>query len=482
MNEVLQALPEEIIREHRIIGLRWEDKILVIAIDEAITNQQLATVKSVVNSLLGTKFRLEKIPSIVMEEVLDFNFGKGASVSESKSAGRLFKSNAEGPVAELINSVLERSVKLRSSDIHIEPTESELVIRVRVDGKLEELERLPSQTAGSFVSRLKVMSKLDIVEKRRPQDGQFSVTLPSGNIDVRLATVATLYGEKVVLRLLDTTKQTGGLSQLGMSEENLEKFSRLIHSQNGMVITAGPTGSGKTTTLHSAIKELNTPTRNVSTLEDPVEYVVHGVNHISVNDAIGTGFAIQLRAILRQDPDVVMVGETRDSETARIGVQAALSGRLVLTSLHATDVVGAIYRLIQMDIEPYLVAASLRGVISQRLVRRVCMFCSVDTQPSAEEKLVIKNLKTSPGKLNLRRGLGCIVCRGTGYRDRVGVYQILEISDEMRELISTRPMPSKVYELAREEGLRSLSEEAMDLAVVGETTLGEVVEVVGLET
>jgi type IV pilus assembly protein PilB len=482
MNTVLETIPAELVKRHRVIGLRWEDKTLIVGIDEKSEHSQLAEAKSALSTIVGTKFRLEKLPTQIIEEVIDFNFGGNSSIAETKTPNKIFKSGGEGPVSELINNVLERAVKLRSSDIHIEPTDSDLVIRVRVDGKLEEIERLPSQNAGSFVSRLKVMSKLDIVEKRRPQDGQFSVSLPSGNIDVRLATVATLHGEKVVLRLLDTSRQTGGLSQLGMSDENLEKFSRLIHSQNGMVITAGPTGSGKTTTLHSAIKELNTPTRNVSTLEDPVEYVVSGVNHIAVNDSIGTGFAVQLRAILRQDPDIVMVGETRDSETARIGVQAALSGRLVLTSLHATDVIGAIYRLIQMDIEPYLVAASLKGVISQRLVRRVCSYCAEDTQLTSEEKLIVRNLRTTPGKMHFRKGLGCTVCRGTGFRDRVGVYQILEISDEMRELISTRPMPSKVYELAREEGLRSLSEEAIDLAIAGETTLGEVIEVVGLET
>lgn len=478
--EAARVISPELARQIRTIGLRWDSSTLIVGVDEQLDAEQIARVKKELQEAISHKFKLEKVPSGLIEEAIEINYDtiEGANFS---SGTKFFKQTNEGPIAELINNVLDRAVRLRSSDIHIEPTEDELVIRVRVDGKLEEMTRLPSQTAGSFVSRLKVMSRLDIVERRRPQDGQFSASLPSGDIDVRLATVATLYGEKVVLRLLDTKKQTAGLSKLGMSPENLEKFSNLIFSQHGMVITAGPTGSGKTTTLHSAVKELNTPTRNVSTLEDPVEYVVGGVNHIAVNDSIGTGFAVQLRAILRQDPDVVMVGETRDSETARIAVQAALSGRLVLTSLHATDVIGAIYRLFQMDIEPYLVAASLRGVIAQRLVRRVCNFCSAESEVTTEAKLLVRSLHASGRKLQFRQGQGCTICRGTGYRDRVGVYQILEISDEMRELISTRPMPNKVYELARKEGLKTLSEEACDLAISGATTLREVIEVVGID-
>lgn len=479
MSIAAEILEENFARKFQCIGLHQEGDNLLLGISDALERTKIDSVVKEVAKQTGLKVEHKIIPDALLSGVMDLTFSQVKGVEFSTPAR--FKGNSEGPIAELVTKVLDRAVRMRASDVHIEPTESDLIIRIRVDGILEEMTRFPGSVAASFVSRLKVLSRLDIVERRRPQDGQFTLNLSNQNIDIRLATVATLYGEKVVLRLLDTKKQMVGLSELGMSKENLEVFQRLISSQHGLVITAGPTGSGKTTTLHSAIKTLNSPGKNISTLEDPVEYVVPGVNHITVNESIGTGFAIQLRAILRQDPDVVLVGEMRDAETARIGVQAALAGRLVLTSLHATDVVGAIYRLFQMGIEPYLVAASLRGVVAQRLIRRNCAYCSVDAEMNAADKLLLKHYTSDSRKYKVKYGSGCTICRGTGFLDRVGAYQVFEISDEMRELISNRPNPSEIYDLAEEEGLRSLADEAFDLVIDGKTTLSEASTVIGTD-
>ncbi|MFM7029885.1 MAG: GspE/PulE family protein [Micrococcales bacterium] len=381
--------------------------------------------------------------------------------------------DTEGPVAELVTEVLERSVQARASDIHVEPGENRLIVRIRVDGVLEELMNLPASQAAPFVSRLKVLARINIVERRRPQDGQFTVQINNRPIDVRLATVATLYGEKAVMRLLDTNRTLTTLQGLGMSEHHYNLFQKMVTSQHGLVIAAGPTGSGKTTTLHSALQEIDFSNLNVSTIEDPVEYIVPGINHIPVAEEIGVGFATQLRALLRQDPDVILVGETRDSDTARISVQAALSGRLVMTSLHATDALSTIYRLFQMEIEPYLVAASLRGVVSQRLIRKNCDACSEEYYANEFEKMQLFG-QMNFNLVTLRRGVGCQACRGTGYKDRLGIYQILDITEEMREVISTRPDPSALAAAARLQGFKSLEEEAYAQVIAGNTTIEEV--------
>jgi type IV pilus assembly protein PilB len=264
-----------------------------------------------------------------------------------------------------------------------------------------------------------------------------------------------------------------------MNESALNSFQNMLAATHGMIVAAGPTGAGKTTTLQCALRDINTPERNVSTLEDPVEYVVPGINHIPVNESIGAGFAQQLRAILRQDPDVVLIGEVRDSETARIGVHAALSGRLVLTSLHAPDAIGAIYRFYQMEIEPHLVAAALRGVVAQRLLRRVCKYCVEFYEASKAERKILGESAEGQSKIRLARGSGCAMCRGTGYRDRIGAFQVFQISEALRELISQRPEPGRLYELARRDGLVSIADQAHQLVIDGQTTLEEVERMVG---
>lgn len=475
MDSILEQIPEALAREISALGLRHDGDTLWVGLPSSIDDAGRESTRQQLQNRLGTKIGQVPVEDALLQEVLDTVYAVKAS--DEFTPRTVASGDSEGPIADLVNEILDRAVRLRASDIHVEPTESELVIRARVDGQLETIVRMPGNLAASFISRLKVLAKINIVERRRPQDGQFSIQIDDRQIDCRLATVATLYGEKAVMRLLDTRKALTDLSGLGLAESQLKRIRRMVHAQHGLVVTAGPTGSGKTTTLHSALHDLDVAKLNVSTIEDPVEYVMKGINHIPVVEELGIGFATQLRALLRQDPDVILVGETRDSETARISVQAALSGRLVITSLHATDALATIYRLFQMDIEPYLVAASLRGVIAQRLVRKVCEYCAEDYKPSKEELLTLAGIDL-PAKFKLRRGQGCSVCRHSGYRDRVGVYQVFEVSDNMREMISRRPDPYDLASLADTEGLKSLETEAYILAVAGMTTVQEATRLV----
>lgn len=475
MNIVSDLIPADMAKSLSALGLRQDGEVLVVGLPASQDEATREAAREQIQNKLGTQVTQIPVEDHLLEELLDSIYRDGFDKPFDPIATASVDS--EGPMAELVNDVLERAVKLRASDIHVEPTDSDLVVRARVDGQLETLVRLPNSVSQPFISRLKVLAKINIVERRRPQDGQFSIQVEGRQIDCRLATVATLYGEKAVMRLLDTKRGLTDLAGLGVDDNKLRKMRRMVHAQHGLVITAGPTGSGKTTTLHSALHDLDVDNLNVSTIEDPVEYIMKGINHIPVVEDLGIGFATQLRALLRQDPDVIMVGETRDAETARISVQAALSGRLVITSLHATDAQSVIYRLFQMDIEPYLVAAALRGVVAQRLVRRVCSYCAVDYTASAAERLVLADFDL-PKKVTLRRGLGCAVCRGSGFRSRVGVYQVFEITDKMRELISTRPDPTDLYKMAEQEGLKSLEHEAYDLALQGKTTIQEATRLV----
>ena len=377
----------------------------------------------------------------------------------------------EAPISDLVQKVIERAVADRASDIHLEPYQEKFLVRARIDGRLTNYAEYPSRLASAIVSRVKVMSHMNIIERRRPQDGQFSTEFAGRQVDVRVSTVATINGEKVVLRLLDSAKPTVELSDLGMSPTQLKSFENMITAHNGLILVAGPTGSGKSTTLHSALKIVAVEHKNIVTIEDPVEYVVPGITQIPVHDANDAGFAVQLRAVIRQDPDIIMVGETRDVETARISVQAALTGHLVLSTIHATDAVGAIYRLIQMDIEAHLLASAFRGAISQRLIRKVCKDCATSHKPSLTEQKILKmhNLPTA----DLQIGAGCDSCRNTGYRERVAAFQVLEASDFLSEFMVTRPQPTLFRKHALDAGMTTMEFEALRLASEGVTTVEE---------
>jgi type IV pilus assembly protein PilB len=465
-----RTIPKGIAIEFNCIGLRWDESgKLHVGVSEEYFNRT-KDIQTALRGQIKTELKFQKVESQKLSRLIYNSYLE--TPDESKISSEPSLTSNESSITEIVNDILIRSINFRASDIHIEPNDKELHIRIRVDGKLETLSRLNTIHSAPIVSRLKVLAKMNIVERRRPQDGQIAFNYEDKSVDLRLATVNTIYGEKVVIRILDGSRVVSNVEELGISHTDLRIFHKMINTHFGLVISAGPTGSGKTTTLHSAVRHLNSIERNVTTLEDPVEYIVPGVNHIPVDESIGAGFAIQLRAILRQDPDVVLVGETRDSETARIAIQGALSGRMVLTSLHAPDAIGAIYRLFQMEIEPHLVAASVNGIIAQRLVRRICEFCKVDYQASISERVMLK--VTEGKKVTLSKGLGCTFCRGSGYFDRVGLFQLLEITDNLRELISTRPNPRQLFQEARRTNMRTLSESALDLVLSRQTTLEEI--------
>jgi type IV pilus assembly protein PilB len=386
---------------------------------------------------------------------------------------------ALAPVVKVVNLVVTQALRDRASDVHLEPQDNEIRVRYRVDGALHDALTLPASIGPALISRLKIMANMNIVERRRPQDGQFTIAVDGRNVDVRIATVATIWGEKCVLRLLDKSRSLFRLGDLGMPADTHESFSRAARSPFGMVVCAGPTGSGKTTTLYATLAEINEPHRNIMTIEDPVEYVFPNINQIQTNDASGMSFATGLKSILRQDPDVILVGECRDVETARIAVQSALTGHLVLSTLHATDSVAALHRLLDMGIESFLVASSMLAVVGQRLVRHICDNCKVEYAPTPEELAFY--LEAGGADLERRRffhGAGCNFCAGTGYQGRIGVYELLHITPEIKRLVVGWATQEELRRLAVAQGMRTLQQEAIALVDRDVTTLAEVIRTI----
>ena len=377
----------------------------------------------------------------------------------------------EAPIIKLVNNLLFQAVRSRASDVHFEPFEKEVVVRFRIDGVLHEIMRVPKKAHASMVSRVKVMSSLNIAEKRLPQDGRARIKIAGKDIDLRVSVVPTSYGERVVMRLLDRSSMMLPLEEIGLKGQKLEKLLKIINMPYGIFLVTGPTGSGKTTTLYASITKLNREEKNIITIEDPVEYQLKGIGQIQVNPKINLTFAQGLRSILRQDPDIIMVGEIRDLETAEIAIHASLTGHLVFSTLHTNDSAGAITRLIDMGVEPFLVASSLIGVLAQRLVRTICPFCKKPYKPSSDE---IKELK---GAKVLYRGEGCEQCMGTGYRGRTGIFELLIVDEDIRTLISKNVPTNVIKKTAVEKGMDTLREDGIKKVLEGITTLEEVIRV-----
>ncbi|MER7002914.1 GspE/PulE family protein [Dactylosporangium sp. NPDC000555] len=382
--------------------------------------------------------------------------------------------NDDAPVVQIVQLIITQALRDRASDVHIEPQPERVRVRYRIDGALHDVLDLPAAMGPVVASRIKILGGMNIVERRRPQDGQISMDIEGRGVDIRVSTTAVIDGEKVVMRLLDKSRPLFRLEQLGMPNDMAARYSALLRSPYGMVICAGPTGSGKTTTLYGSLSEINTPERNVTTIEDPVEYRIPSINQIQINEQAGISFAGGLRSILRQDPDVILVGEIRDVETARIAVQSALTGHFVLSSLHATDAPSALLRLLDMGIEGFLVASSVTAVLSQRLVRRICTHCRELYTPSAEEMGLLHAIQGLPPSGGFVRGRGCNFCTHTGYLERIGVYEMLTVTGRIREMILDRASHEEIRKVARAEGMRTLQEEAARLVEGGVTTLAEV--------
>jgi type IV pilus assembly protein PilB len=380
----------------------------------------------------------------------------------------------DAPVVQVVNLLITQALRDRASDIHLEPQDKNLRVRFRIDGSLHDTVELPMAMAPALVSRLKIMAGMNIVERRRPQDGQITMDIDGREIDIRVATVATIWGEKCVLRILDKSRSLYRMSDLGMPAAAHQQFARHIRAPFGMVLCAGPTGSGKTTTLYAALSEIDEPSRNIMTIEDPVEYVFPTINQIQTNEQAGLTFADGLKSILRQDPDVILVGEIRDVETARIAVQSALTGHFVLSSLHATDSAAALHRFLDMGIESFLIASSVVAVVSQRLVRRICQRCKAPYDPKDEE-LAFYEEGGGEAKQQFWHGLGCNFCAGTGYEDRIGVYELMRLSPEIKRLIVGWATQEELQRMAVSQGMRTLKDEAIRLITEDVTTISEVV-------
>jgi type IV pilus assembly protein PilB len=380
----------------------------------------------------------------------------------------------DAPAVQVVQMIITQALRDRASDIHIEPQHERVRVRYRIDGALHDVLDLPASMAPVVASRIKILGGMNIVERRRAQDGQISMDIEGRQVDIRVSTTAVVEGEKVVLRLLDKSRELLALEHLGMPHDMVTQYREIIRSPYGMVICAGPTGSGKTTTLYGSLGEINTPDRNVMTIEDPVEYRIPSINQIQINEQAGITFAGGLRSILRQDPDVILVGEVRDVETARIAVQSALTGHFVLSSLHATDAPAALHRLLDMGIENFLIASSVTAVLAQRLVRRTCHHCREYYEPSAEEMALLAAIRGRVPIGGFVRGRGCNFCAQTGFLERIGVYEMMVISDAIRDLIIARASHDEFRKVARSEGMRTLQEEAARLVEGGVTTLAEV--------
>ena len=486
--ETVRLIPEIHARRYRAIALDasgvdvlvgMADPTDIFAFDELsrILQRSIRTAVVCESDLLTTFDTLYRRT----EEISNFAEKLGEELRERDiDLGELMGAEdvADAPVVKLLQSLFEDAIQVSSSDIHIEPDENVLRIRQRIDGSLHEQIMDEKRIASALVLRLKLMAGLDIAEKRLPQDGRFSLKVKDHSIDIRMSTMPIQYGESVVLRLLDQAAGVRRLDELGMPGVLAQRFERLIHNPHGMFLVTGPTGSGKTTTLYAALNLLNRPENKIITVEDPVEYRLSRINQVQVNAQIGLTFARVLRSVLRQDPDVVLVGEMRDEETAEIGLRAALTGHMVLSTLHTNDAVSTVSRLLDMGAKGYLVASALKGVLAQRLVKRVCSGCGENYQPDANETAWLRAVVGGrAGSLEFKRGTGCTHCNGTGYRGRIGVYELLEI-DHALAIALGQGDHGEFARLARAKaGIEPLTQAALEQAMAGATTLDEVMRI-----
>jgi type IV pilus assembly protein PilB len=485
---VAVLVDRRVLRKHRVMPLRVENGHLVVATSEPTNFHALEDLRM----LSGYPIMLVVAVDDEIERVFNKVFAVGEEVTQllEEAANESFAEDSgelelgveaspdEKPIIRLVSAILQQAVGEEASDIHIEPRAGQLQVRLRVDGVLREAMSVPPKLQGGVIARLKILADLDIAERRLPQDGRFSVRLGGRKIDLRAATLPTVYGEKVVLRLLDTASVEADLSKLGFAPKVLERYEEVFRRPYGTILVTGPTGSGKSTTLYATLRELNSPEKNIITVEDPVEYRLAGINQLQVNPKIGLTFASGLRSILRSDPDVVMIGEIRDPETAKTGVEAALTGHLVLATLHTNDAPAAVTRLTEMGVEPYLTSSAVDCVIAQRLARRLCERCK---QPVEIEREILEALNfpfelASGDEWSFHRPLGCDRCGGTGYRGRVGIYEMMVVTDEIKNLILRRASAPEITHVAEQEGMVRLREDGLVKAAQGITTIEEVLK------
>jgi type IV pilus assembly protein PilB len=487
--EAVKTLAPHLIRQYKVLPISRHKNTLTVAMADPLNHQQIDDLRMASGQDIIPVLASEKELDIAIRQYLAFRMDPGIErilgelQQESKNAALAKKDinqvriEDEAPIIRMVNSMLVQAVRGRASDIHIEPQEDHTRVRFRIDGELYQVLTLPQVSLAAVVSRLKIMSGMDIAEKRVPQDGRFRMEIEQREVDFRVSSLPTNNGEKIVLRILDRANALTRIDQLGLSIENREKLITLAHRPHGMVLVTGPTGSGKTTTLYSVLGEINSIDKNLITIEDPIEYTLAGVNQVQTNIKAGLTFASGLRSVLRQDPDVIMVGEIRDEETARLAVQAALTGHLVFSTLHTNSAAGTIARLSDIGIEDFLLATSLAGIIAQRLVRRLCANCREPYQ--LDEETAVRLGISEHSNQEFYRPVGCNMCRQLGYQGRMALYEVLVPGPESRELVSHGELSEEKLEMvAIKEGMKTMKVDGVVKARQGLTSLEEVMKVV----
>lgn len=480
--DTARSIPEALANKYGLIPINIENGRIVVAMTNplnlfAIDDVKLVTgyeVEPVIASKDDIKKAIEKLYSKQNAEraVEDLKNEYNLPAMKEQDADYIDEIN-NAPAVRLVNSIITQAVKSRASDIHIEPYENHIKIRFRVDGQLHEVMRAARQTSSAIITRIKIMANLNIAERRLPQDGRVMLTVDNKDIDMRVSILPTVFGEKIVIRVLNKSNFIITKSGLGIDEENLKKIENMIKIPYGIILITGPTGSGKSTTLYTLLNELNTVAKNIITVEDPVEYMMEGINQVHVNTKIGLTFASGLRSILRQDPDIIMIGEIRDNETAEIAIRAAITGHLVLSTLHTNDAPSSVTRLVDMGIQPFLVSSSLIGCVAQRLVRKICSNCKCEYDADENEKQIL-GLNTDKA-LKLYKGRGCNVCNQTGYYSRVGIYEVMEFSREHRNALTRNAGTEEIKDISIKSGMKTLRQSCVELVLKGTTTMDEMI-------
>ena len=486
--EMAQVVPKNIAKQYTVVPVKIQKDELYLAMADPMNFYAMEEVrKAVRKKVVPMLARTSSVEHAI--QVLYGNEGAAKAIEEMKRevktpevAETAFATNKldadaanAAPTVRLVNSILERAITEHASDIHLEPREEHLQVRMRVDGIMRNILSVPKNLQSSVISRIKIMAGLDISERRIPQDGRFNVKVRDKDIDLRISTLPTVYGEKIVARLLDKSGDRINTETIGLNGSDLEKYKKMIHCRSGVILIAGPTGSGKSTTMYSMINELNTESVNLVTLEDPVEYNIEQINQVQINDKVGMTFASGLRSILRQDPDIIAVGEIRDGETADIAMRSAITGHVVLSTIHTNDALGTVERLQDIGVAPYLISTALRGVISQRLVRKICPNCRMTYVPEDEELEAIGVNRSET--TFLYKGKGCAECFNTGYRGRIGVFEMLNVNKEMRHMINEGRSRKDMEEYLEKTDFVSLRENAVRLVREGITTVDEILRV-----
>lgn len=478
----VKTIPESLARKYNVLPVQFvENKLLLLMNDPlnliAEDDVRIASGRDVKIALCGKSEIAQAISKYYSEDYMK------KTAEEFKSLGKVEEILEEdisediknAPAVKLVDSIIQNAVRSKASDIHIEPFENRICIRYRIDGALQKQFDSPKEPLAGLITRIKIMSNMDIAERRIPQDGRIFTKVDNENVDLRVSVLPTVNGEKIVIRILDKSAFNVDKAELGIADDDLRKINKIIGKPHGIVLVTGPTGSGKSTTLYSLLKDLNNEEKNIITIEDPVEFSMDGINQVNVNSKAGLTFASGLRSILRQDPDIVMLGEIRDAETAEIAVRAAITGHLVLSTIHTNDAPSSIVRLKDMGVAPYLLSSSLVGIVAQRLIRRLCVHCKKEYIASDYEKEVLGVPKNQT--LNLYRKVGCNRCSSTGYKGRVGVYEIMEINKELRELINKDASVESITNSALKNGMKTLSKSAINVILKGNSTVEELLRI-----